>query len=69
MSDYEHVPTYDGKIEDLSIKTSTFQALGALVHWLQGFEAGGHGRVPGHFELVMLLRTLKIDNPQKVKEE
>ena len=33
--------------------------MNALVHWLTGFEAGGHGAVPGHFELTMHLRSLK----------
>ena len=50
----------DIHLEKLWVTQSTLDGLNALVHWLQGFEAGGnHGRVPGHFDLVMHLRSMR----------
>ena len=34
-------------------------ALNALVHWLDALEKfGGKGRIPGHFQLLMMYRTI-----------
>lgn len=38
---------------------SEMDGLNALIHWLQGFEAAGHGRIPGHHDLVMHYRALR----------
>ena len=40
----------------------------ALMHWLNGFEAGGHGQIPGHFELVMMWRILRDAIREQVNE-
>lgn len=63
MPDYEstvhNLPNGgDALIIELGIWQSTVDGLCALIHWLNGFEAAGKGRVPGHFELVMHFRSL-----------
>ncbi len=62
MSDFERVPLED-KTAIVWTTADTFQGLVALDNWLRGFEAGGNGRVPGHFELTMHLRQLRSAEP------
>ena len=66
MSDFEKVPLED-KTAIVWTSADTFQGLVALDNWLRGFEAGGNGRVPGHFELTMHLRQLR--SAEKVDTE
>ena len=60
MSDHE--PTISNLPNDWAVTIvmhqSTIDGLVALINWLDGFEEGGHKRVPGHFELVMHFRSL-----------
>ena len=59
MSSFEHTVVTDIHIKDLTVDVTTMHGLNALLHWCKGFSDGGHGDVPGHFELVMHLRALK----------
>lgn len=47
---------------------SHLDGLQALLQWLAGFEAGGHGTVPGHYELTghyrELARRVREDPPR-----
>jgi len=53
-------PTQEPSIQiPMEIRESALQGLTALCHWLKGYEAGaGTGFIPGHFELLMLLRQI-----------
>ncbi|KKN64846.1 hypothetical protein LCGC14_0487660 [marine sediment metagenome] len=57
MSDFERVPLRDIEVDTI-IPAATFQGLVALDNWLRGFSSGPNGKVPGHFELTMHLRSL-----------
>lgn len=43
--------------EKLQVGQSTLDGLAALIHWIDGFQDAGKGRVPGGFELVMFYRS------------
>lgn len=46
-------------LDKVWIPQSHLDGLNALLHFLDGMERGGQGRVPGKFELVMHLRGLR----------
>lgn len=53
----QRLMTYQESIT-ISPSQNELDGLNALIHWCDGFEKSGKGRVPGHFELVMLYRSL-----------
>lgn len=55
--------------EEMRVDVRTMQGINALIHWLKGFEAGGNGVVPGHFELVMHYRTLMAHDYERRRRE
>jgi hypothetical protein len=62
MSDHEpiiHLPERTVTIANFWVTQEALDSINVLIHWLDGFEASSnHGRVPGHFELVMHYRSL-----------
>lgn len=74
MSDFEPAAMIDreGTLE-ITVWPDTLVGLHALISWLDGFEAAGKARVPGHFALVMHYRQLRqrlvaVKSAQLVKE-
>ncbi len=55
--------------EEMHVGADTMQGMNALIHWLKGFEAGGNGVVPGHFELVMHYRSLMSHDYERRRRE
>jgi len=43
----------------IPIRWSDLDGLAALCSWIDGFKAGGHGEIPGDFDLVMHVRSLR----------
>lgn len=62
MSDYEptvsNLPAGSALEINIPVWQSSIDGLAALISWLDGFEAAGHKRIPGHFELVMHFRQV-----------
>jgi hypothetical protein len=58
---YEHVkhPPKDGTYT-VNLFSDNFRGMEALLNWLEGYRSAGKGEVPGHFELIMHLRSLDI---------
>lgn len=53
----QRLMTYQESVT-ISPTQNDLDGLNALIHWCDGYEKAGKGRVPGHFELVMLYRSL-----------
>ena len=71
MSDFEPLIVLDDR--EATHKVTLFRdhlvGMHALIHWLEGFEKSGQGRVPGKFELVMHYRSLRrAVEPEPQKE-
>ena len=45
-------------LDKVWITQDYFDGMCQLINWLDGFEAAGKGRVPGHHELIMFYRGL-----------
>jgi hypothetical protein len=65
MTDHEpmiHLPKEkSGEIEfRMWTDQQTVDGLNALIHWLKGYERKGEGRVPGHFDLIMHYRSIRL---------
>lgn len=62
MPDHEPIPIIqqEGSFH-VYLRQNDLIALHALNNWLCGWEAGVGTRVPGHFELIMLLRNIKAE--------
>ena len=69
METYSLIPKENIRIKDYWVSPDTLVELEMLARWLEGFEAGGHGRVIGHFELVMHLRSLIYQYNEQRKEK
>lgn len=67
LSDYKKAPEGEPKCQPVYQKTVTISVtqdevdgINALIHWLSGYTEGhGGGRIPGHFNLVMLYRSMR----------
>ena len=52
------VPDGQRRVE-IFLTQNHMNGLNALLHWCEGFSAGGHGAIPGHFELIMHHRAIR----------
>ena len=48
---------------------SSLDGLNALIHYCEGVENSGKGRVPGSFELIMFYRTIRDCLEKAIKEQ